>query len=90
VKGGRRSFFICHWSLAINDYRASTNHRKDYNSGVNAPVPPKAVSDDKPVDNRAERQSVYAAEATGLLLIAALLLVLIVIRYWGLIPWGAR
>jgi hypothetical protein len=53
---------------------------------VNSPVPPKEIS----TDNHAQRHSVYAAEATGLLLMAVLLLVLIVIRYWGFIPWGAR
>jgi hypothetical protein len=32
----------------------------------------------------------YAAEATGLLVMAVLLLVLIVIRYWASIQWSAR
>lgn len=32
----------------------------------------------------------YAAEATGLLLMAILVLVLIVIRYWPNIQWSAR
>ena len=32
----------------------------------------------------------YAAEATGLLIIAVLLLVLIIVRYWQYIPWNAR
>ncbi len=32
----------------------------------------------------------YAAEATGLLLMAVLLLVLTIIRYWRYIPWSAR
>jgi hypothetical protein len=32
----------------------------------------------------------YAAEATGLLLMAVLLLILILIRYWSYIPWSAR
>jgi hypothetical protein len=53
---------------------------------VNAPVPPKPASDDKHL----HRHSIYAAEATGLLLIAALLLILTIIRYWRYIPWSAR
>jgi hypothetical protein len=64
----------------------ATNDRKGYNSGVNAPVPPKSASDDK----HQHRHSVYAAEATGLLLIAVLLLILTIIRYWRYIPWSAR
>jgi hypothetical protein len=36
------------------------------------------------------RHSIYAAEATGLLLMAVLLLVLTIIRYWRYIPWSAR
>ena len=36
------------------------------------------------------RHSIYAAEATGLLIMAILLLVLIIIRYWRDIPWSAR
>jgi hypothetical protein len=32
----------------------------------------------------------YAAEATGLLIMAGLLLVLIIIHYWRYIPWNAR
>ena len=36
------------------------------------------------------RHSIYAAEATGLLIMAILLLVLTVIRYWRDIPWSAR
>jgi hypothetical protein len=39
---------------------------------------------------REGRHSAYAAEATGLLLMAVLLLVLTIIRYWRHIPWSAR
>jgi hypothetical protein len=51
---------------------------------VNPPVSPKPESDNK------HRHSIYAAEATGLLVIAVLLLVLTIIRYWRYIPWSAR
>ena len=33
---------------------------------------------------------VYTVETTGLLVIAAIILILTVIRYWHHIPWGAR
>jgi hypothetical protein len=53
---------------------------------VNAPVPPKPVAENK----HQHHHSIYAAEATGLLLMAVLLLVLTIIRYWRYIPWSAR
>jgi hypothetical protein len=68
------------------DQRPTTNDRKGYNSAVNAPVPSKQPSDDK----HQHRHSIYAAEAAGLLLIAVLLLILTIIRYWRNIPWSAR
>ena len=36
------------------------------------------------------RHAVYASEATGLLLIALLLLVLTLVRYWHDIHWSLR
>jgi hypothetical protein len=36
------------------------------------------------------RHAVYASETTGLLLIAALLLILTLIRYWHFINWSIR
>ncbi len=33
---------------------------------------------------------IYSVETTGLLVIAAIILVLTLIRYWHYIPWGAR
>jgi hypothetical protein len=36
------------------------------------------------------RHSIYATEAAGLLVIAALLLVLTLVRYWRYIHWGWR
>jgi hypothetical protein len=53
---------------------------------VNFPAPPKPASDSK----HQHRHSIYAAEATGLLVIAVVLLVLTIIRYWRYIPWSAR
>jgi hypothetical protein len=58
---------------------------------VNAHVPAKPVAHGEESDKqRQHRHSVYAAEATGLLLMAVLLLVLTIIRYWRYIPWSAR
>ncbi|MGA7291759.1 MAG: hypothetical protein WBW53_20815 [Terriglobales bacterium] len=56
---------------------------------MNAPVPSKPADRDQH-DLRRQRHAVYAAEATGLLFMAILLLILIVIRYWRYIPWSAR
>ena len=33
---------------------------------------------------------VYTLEATGLLVIAAVILILAIVRYWHHIPWGIR
>jgi hypothetical protein len=57
---------------------------------VNAPLQPKPTADDKRHDQHEHRHSIYAAEATGLLLVAVLLLILTIIRYWRYIPWSAR
>jgi hypothetical protein len=53
---------------------------------VNSPVTPKSALADK----HQHRHSIYAAEATGLLLMAVLLLILTIIRYWRYIPWNAH
>jgi hypothetical protein len=41
-------------------------------------------------DHKHHRHAVYASEATGLLLIAFLLLVLTLVRYWHDIHWSLR
>jgi hypothetical protein len=50
------------------------------------------VSDPKsPDDSRKHRRhAVYASETTGLLLIALMLLVLTLVRYWHEIHWSLR
>ena len=63
-----------------------TNDQTSYNSRVNTPTSPKPAADDK----HEHHHAIYAAEATGLLLMAVLLLILTVIRYWQYIPWSAR
>jgi hypothetical protein len=63
---------------------------------VNAPVQSKPIGgnehpDEKHPDNKhRHHHAIYAAEATGLLLMAVLLLILTVIGYWRYIPWSAR
>ncbi|MGA7686098.1 MAG: hypothetical protein WCC32_06330 [Terriglobales bacterium] len=51
-----------------------------------APTPSKPAAEDK----HRHRRAGYAAEASGLLVIALLLLILTVIRYWQYIRWSAR
>lgn len=80
-------------SLTSDDHRPTTNDRKGYNNRVNAPVSPKPVADSEHHEDKHRHQrhhSIYAAEATGLLLMAVLLLILTIIRYWRYIPWSAR
>jgi len=78
---------VCERCLpTTNDYRPTIDARKGYNSRVNSPASPKPASDNK----HQHRHSIYAAEASGLLVIAVLLLVLTIIRYWRYIPWSAR
>jgi hypothetical protein len=60
----------------------------NYNSLVNSRVPKPATDGKRP--NNARRHATYAAEASGLLLMAVLLLILTIIRYWHYIPWSAR
>jgi len=62
---------------------------------VNAPATAKPAAgrehrSEHPDDKHRHRHSIYAAEATGLLLMAILLLILTLIRYWRDIPWSAR
>jgi hypothetical protein len=41
-------------------------------------------------DHKHRRHAIYARETSGLLLIALLLLILTVIRYWHAIHWSVR
>jgi hypothetical protein len=47
-------------------------------------------SDPQPDSHKPHRHAVYASEAMGLLLIALLLLILTLIRYWHVIHWSWR
>ncbi len=57
-----------------------------YNVGVTATPSTKPVAEDK----HRHRHAQYAAEASGLLVIALLLLILELVRYWENISWSAR
>jgi hypothetical protein len=64
------------------------SHPTLYNIRVNqtpGPADPKSA-----VHEHNHRHAAYAAEATGLLFMAVLLLILTIIRYWREIPWSAR
>lgn len=52
----------------------------------NIRVPDSAPQD----DHKHHRHAIYASEATGLLLIALLLLILTLVRYWHDIHWSLR
>jgi len=69
-----------------NDKRLTTSAQKSYNIRVNSPMPSRPATG----SNHQHRHSIYSAEATGLLLMAVLLLILTIIRYWRYIPWSAR
>ena len=58
-----------------------------YNVTVPA-TPPKPEPADSP--QRRSTLSIHRLEATGILVIAILLLILTLIRYWRHIPWGAH
>ena len=57
-------------------------------------VPPPAIrvptAEQKAEDHRQHRHAVYASETTGLLLIALVLLILTLVRYWHDIHWSLR
>lgn len=61
---------------------------KDYNGAVPA-AEAKRQPDPTPAEPH-RRPQVYTLEATGLLVIALLILVLTLVRYWHHIPWSAR
>jgi len=44
----------------------------------------------EPVPPKAPGRSVLTLEATGLLVIAVLVLAIYIVRYWHQIPWSAR
>jgi hypothetical protein len=57
--------------------------KQAYNGGVSA-------SSTKAQNREHPKHHAYALETTGLLLIAVLLLILTVVRYWAYISWNAR
>jgi len=59
-----------------------------YNVIVSATQPKRQPSDRPP--NHMPSFSIHRLEATGIVVIAILLLILTLIRYWRYIPWSAR
>jgi hypothetical protein len=59
-----------------------------YNMPVGAATPKKQP--DRIPPERHPIPEVYTVETTGLLVIAAIVLILTLVRYWHHIPWGAR
>ena len=57
---------------------------RDYNIGV-----PPTSSKNTP-DEKLHRHAIYASEATGLVLIGLILLIVTLIRYWHDIHWSLR
>jgi hypothetical protein len=51
---------------------------------------PDSMSPDHASAEHHRTPQIYTLEATGLLVIAALILILTIVRYWHHIPWGAR
>ena len=70
-------------------YRIPLSHparqscNRGYNYAVAAPTKPTS-------DQHQHRHHAYAAEAAGLLIIAVILLILTVVRYWSYIHWSVR
>jgi len=62
--------------------------QRRYNVGVPAATP-KRQPDHDPIEHHHVPQ-VYTLEATGLLVIALLILILTLARYWHHIPWSWR
>jgi hypothetical protein len=63
----------------------------------NVPMPasgPKRQPDPRPPEHHAPAHhltpQIYTLEATGLLVIAALILILTLVRYWHHLAWSAR
>jgi hypothetical protein len=59
-----------------------------YNGAVPGAQPQSKLEPTPP--ERHPKPHVYTLEATGLLIIALLILILTLARYWHHIPWGAR
>jgi hypothetical protein len=66
------------------------------NPGYNVAMPassPKRQPDPVSLEHQSEHHripQIYTLEATGLLVIAALILILTLVRYWHHIAWSAR
>ncbi|MGA9813925.1 MAG: hypothetical protein WBQ64_14160 [Terriglobales bacterium] len=53
-------------------------------------MPAASPPPDQPSPERTSKSHIYKLEAAGILIIGALVLLLILARYWHYIAWGAR
>ncbi|MGC2183163.1 MAG: hypothetical protein WA637_07785, partial [Terriglobales bacterium] len=58
--------------------------------GYNNLVPAVSPQPDRPAAERPPKAHIYKLEAAGILIIGAVVLLLILARYWHHIAWGAR
>ena len=79
-------------NLAGKGPRPKTKYLKTENlsSEIQYAVPPKEPKNAPENDSSHHRHAVYASETTGLLIIAVVLLVLTLVRYWHNIHWSLR
>jgi hypothetical protein len=59
----------------------------------NVPVPavnPQRRSEPRPAEQAPPKSRILTLEATGVLIVAVLVLILTLVRYWHHIPWSAR
>lgn len=74
-------------NMSVPPRPAGNRDRPDFDSRANA----NERQANQHVDSQHHyRHATYAAEASGLLIMAVVLLILTVIRYWREIPWSAR
>jgi hypothetical protein len=74
-------------SLAGEGARATQPHVV---RGYNNPVPAVSPQPERPLPERPSKSHIYKLEAAGILIIGAVILMLILTRYWHHIAWGAR
>jgi hypothetical protein len=78
-------------------FRAAGRRGRGYNIGVAMPVPnprlppePLPSRPGEPAKAEPAKSGIASLEARGVLIIAVLILILTLVRYWRHIPWGAR
>ena len=72
--------------LALAGEGARATQPRSYNN----PVPIASPPPDQPSQRPASKSYIYTREAAGILIIGAVVLMLILVRYWHHVAWGAR